>query len=83
MLKEFNHLVGAILNFIKPFAASVDGSKVASIELAESLPEEVDILLLGRRVIFTFYRAQGLTSSLSKKTSLSLPQHLLEKAENA
>lgn len=85
MQKELDYLVGAVSNPKKPFAAIVGGSKVSSkIGVIESLLEKVDILLLGGGMIFTFYKAQGLTvgSSLVEEDKLDLATALLEKAKS-
>ncbi|GAB2296806.1 hypothetical protein Dimus_030909 [Dionaea muscipula] len=82
--KELDYLVGAISSPKKPFAAIVGGSKVSSkIGVIESLLEKVDILLLGGGMIFTFYKAQGLSvgSSLVEADKLDLATSLLEKAK--
>ncbi|KAL6957294.1 phosphoglycerate kinase [Sarracenia purpurea var. burkii] len=82
--KELDYLVGAVSNPKRPFAAIVGGSKVSSkIGVIESLLEKCDILLLGGGMIFTFYKAQGLSvgSSLVEEDKLSLATSLLEKAK--
>ncbi|KAJ6909983.1 phosphoglycerate kinase [Populus alba x Populus x berolinensis] len=82
--KELDYLVGAVSNPKRPFAAIVGGSKVSSkIGVIESLLEKCDILLLGGGMIFTFYKAQGLTvgSSLVEEDKLDLATTLLEKAK--
>ncbi|XP_071915256.1 phosphoglycerate kinase, chloroplastic-like [Coffea arabica] len=64
--KELGSLVGAVSNPKSPFAAGVGGSKVSSkIGGIELLLEQVDILLLGGEMIFTSYKAQGLSVGLS------------------
>lgn len=68
----------------RPFAAIVGGSKVSSkIGVIESLLEKVDILLLGGGMIFTFYKAQGISvgSSLVEEDKLDLATTLIEKAK--
>lgn len=68
----------------RPFAAIVGGSKVSSkIGVIESLLEKCDILLLGGGMIFTFYKAQGLSvgSSLVEEDKLDLATSLLGKAK--
>lgn len=60
------------------------GSKVSSkIGVIESLLEKVDILLLGGGMIFTFYKAQGISvgSSLVEEDKLDLATTLIEKAK--
>nr|CAD1827987.1 unnamed protein product [Ananas comosus var. bracteatus] len=82
--KELDYLVGAVSNPKRPFAAIVGGSKVSSkIGVIESLLEKVDILLLGGGMIFTFYKAQGLSvgSSLVENDKLDLATSLLAKAK--
>jgi phosphoglycerate kinase len=62
----------------------VGGSKVSSkIGVIESLLENVDILLLGGGMIFTFYKAQGISvgSSLVEEDKLDLATTLLQKAK--
>lgn len=68
----------------RPFAAIVGGSKVSSkIGVIESLLEKVNILVLGGGMIFTFYKAQGLSvgSSLVEEDKLDLAKSLMEKAK--
>ncbi|XP_044468586.1 phosphoglycerate kinase, chloroplastic-like [Mangifera indica] len=82
--KELDYLVGAVSSPKRPFAAIVGGSKVSSkIGVIESLLEKVDILLLGGGMIFTFYKAQGLSvgSSLVEEDKLDLATSLLDKAK--
>ncbi|KZV51265.1 phosphoglycerate kinase, chloroplastic-like [Dorcoceras hygrometricum] len=81
---ELDYLVGAVSSPKRPFAAIVGGSKVSSkIGVIESLLEKCDILLLGGGMIFTFYKAQGLSvgSSLVEEDKLDLATSLLEKAK--
>jgi phosphoglycerate kinase len=62
----------------------VGGSKVSSkIGVIESLLEKVDILLLGGGMIFTFYKAQGISvgSSLVEEDKLDLATTLIKKAK--
>ncbi|KAF2317690.1 hypothetical protein GH714_039580 [Hevea brasiliensis] len=82
---ELDYLVGAVSNPKRPFAAIVGGSKVSSkIGVIESLLEKCDILLLGGGMIFTFYKAQGLSvgASLVEEDKLDLATSLLEKAKS-
>uniref|UniRef100_A0A452ZF98 Phosphoglycerate kinase n=1 Tax=Aegilops tauschii subsp. strangulata TaxID=200361 RepID=A0A452ZF98_AEGTS len=83
-LFELDYLDGAVSNPKRPFAAIVGGSKVSSkIGVIESLLEKCDILLLGGGMIFTFYKAQGLSvgSSLVEEDKLELATSLLAKAK--
>ncbi|CAL4908885.1 unnamed protein product [Urochloa decumbens] len=82
--KELDYLVGAVSSPKRPFAAIVGGSKVSSkIGVIESLLEKCDILLLGGGMIFTFYKAQGLSvgASLVEEDKLELATSLLAKAK--
>ncbi|KAF8080860.1 hypothetical protein N665_0918s0001 [Sinapis alba] len=84
ILQELDYLVGAVSSPKRPFAAIVGGSKVSSkIGVIESLLEKCDILLLGGGMIFTFYKAQGLSvgSSLVEEDKLELATSLLAKAK--
>jgi phosphoglycerate kinase len=84
MQKELDYLVGAVSNPKKPFAAIVGGAKVSSkIGVIESLLAKVDLLFLGGGMIFTFYKAQGLSvgSSLVEEDKLELANSLIEKAK--
>jgi phosphoglycerate kinase len=62
----------------------VGGSKVSSkIGVIESLLEKCDVLLLGGGMIFTFYKAQGLSvgSSLVEADKLGLATTLMAKSK--
>lgn len=77
-------MVGAISNPTRPFAAIIGGSKVSSkIGVIEALLEKCDILLLGGGMIFTFYKAQGLSVgvSLVEDDKLELATNLIKKAQ--
>ncbi|KAL7238719.1 hypothetical protein ACSBR2_004756 [Camellia fascicularis] len=79
---ELDYLVGEVSNPKRPFAAIVGGSKFLS-KIGVSLLEKCDILLLGGGMIFTFYRAQGISvgSSLVEEDKLDLATSLLVKAK--
>ena len=82
--QELDYLDGAVANPTRPFAAIVGGSKVSSkIGVIESLLAKCDILLLGGGMIFTFYRAKGLStgSSLVEEDKIELATELMKKAE--
>lgn len=84
LFQELDYLVGAVSSPKRPFAAIVGGSKVSSkIGVIESLLETCDILLLGGGMIFTFYKAQGISvgSSLVEEDKLDLATTLLAKAK--
>ncbi|MFN9834845.1 MAG: phosphoglycerate kinase, partial [Pseudanabaena sp.] len=81
--KELQYLSGAIDNPKRPLAAIVGGSKVSSkIGVIETLLDKVDYLLLGGGMIFTFYKARGLSvgKSLVEEDKLDLARALEKKA---
>jgi len=84
MEKELQYLQGAIDDPKKPLAAIVGGSKVSSkIGVLESLIDKCDKVLIGGGMIFTFYKARGLSvgKSLVEEDKLQLAKALEEKAK--
>ncbi|MEO1122824.1 MAG: phosphoglycerate kinase [Cyanobacteria bacterium J06635_15] len=82
--KELEYLQNAIENPQKPLAAIVGGSKVSSkIGVIETLLDKVDKLLIGGGMIFTFYKARGLSvgKSLVEEDKLELAKALEVKAK--
>jgi phosphoglycerate kinase len=82
--KELNYLQNAVDNPQRPLAAIVGGSKVSSkIGVIETLLEKCDKLLLGGGMIFTFYKARGLSvgKSLVEEDKLELAKSLEAKAK--
>jgi len=82
--KELEYLQNAIHNPQRPLAAIIGGSKVSSkITVIESLLEKVDKLLIGGGMIFTFYKARGLSvgKSLVEDEFLELARTLEVKAK--
>ncbi|NEP11875.1 MAG: phosphoglycerate kinase [Symploca sp. SIO2C1] len=82
--KELEYLQNAIENPKKPLAAIIGGSKVSSkIGVIETLLEKVDKLLIGGGMIFTFYKARGLSvgKSLVEEDKLELAKTLEAKAK--
>ncbi|MEM8603801.1 MAG: phosphoglycerate kinase, partial [Cyanobacteria bacterium P01_H01_bin.121] len=60
--KELQYLQAAIENPQRPLAAIIGGSKVSSkIGVIETLLDKVDKLFIGGGMIFTFYKARGLS----------------------
>jgi phosphoglycerate kinase len=73
--KELQYLQAAIENPQRPLAAIIGGSKVSSkIGVIETLLDKVDKLLIGGGMIFTFYKARGLSvgKSLVEEDKLEL-----------
>ncbi len=84
MEKELQYLQGAIDEPNRPLAAIVGGSKVSSkIGVLESLIDKCDKVLIGGGMIFTFYKARGLSvgNSLVEEDKLELAKALEAKAK--
>ncbi|MGB3510848.1 MAG: phosphoglycerate kinase [Microcoleaceae cyanobacterium] len=82
--KELKFLQGAIESPQKPLAAIIGGSKVSSkIGVIDALLDKCDKLLLGGGMIFTFYKARGLSvgKSLVEDDKLELAKSLEAKAK--
>jgi phosphoglycerate kinase len=82
--KELQFLQGAIEDPQRPLAAIVGGSKVSSkIGVIEALLDKCDKLLLGGGMIFTFYKARGISvgNSLVEEDKLELAKSLEAKAK--
>ena len=82
--KELQYLQAAIENPQRPLAAIIGGSKVSSkIGVIETLLDKVDKLLIGGGMIFTFYKARGLSvgKSLVEEDKLELAKALEIKAK--
>jgi phosphoglycerate kinase len=83
MEKELQYLQGAIDEPKRPLAAIVGGSKVSSkIGVLEALLDKCDKILVGGGMIFTFYKARGLSvgKSLVEEDKLELAKELEAKA---
>jgi phosphoglycerate kinase len=84
MEKELQYLQSAIDNPQRPFAAIVGGAKVSSkIGVIEALLDKVDKLLIGGGMMFTFYKARGLSvgKSLVEEDKLALARSIEAKAK--
>jgi len=82
--KELQYLQGAIEVPQRPLAAIIGGSKVSSkITVIETLLDKVDKLLIGGGMIFTFYKARGLSvgKSLVEDNFVELAKTLEAKAK--
>ena len=81
--KEIKFLKGAVDEPNRPFAAIVGGAKVSTkIPVIESLIDKCDKIFVGGGMIFTFYRAQGLSvgSSMVEEEFIPMAKDLMEKA---
>ena len=84
MEKELQYLQGAVDNPKRPLASIVGGSKVSSkIGVLEALIDKCDKVLIGGGMIFTFYKARGLSvgKSLVEEDKLELAKELEAKAK--
>ncbi|MEL6137364.1 MAG: phosphoglycerate kinase [Cyanobacteria bacterium J06628_6] len=82
--KELKYLQSTIDNPQRPLAAIIGGSKVSSkIGVIETLLDKVDKLFIGGGMIFTFYKARGLSvgGSLVEEDKLELAKTLEAKAK--
>lgn len=82
--KELKFLQAAIEDPKRPLVAIIGGSKVSSkIGVIETLLEKCDKLIIGGGMIFTFYKAQGLSvgKSLVEEDKLELATTLMAKAK--
>jgi phosphoglycerate kinase len=82
--KELQYLQSAIENPQRPLVAIIGGSKVSSkIGVIEALLEKCDKLIIGGGMIFTFYKARGLSvgKSLVEDDKLELAKSLEAKAK--
>ncbi|ETV88919.1 hypothetical protein H257_00366 [Aphanomyces astaci] len=82
--KELKYLSEAVDSPKRPLAAIIGGAKVSTkIPVLESLLEKCDKVFLGGGMIFTFYRAQGISvgKSIVEEDKIELAKSLLEKAK--
>ncbi|AKG23798.1 phosphoglycerate kinase [Calothrix sp. 336/3] len=82
--KELQYLQSAIENPQRPLAAIIGGSKVSSkIGVIETLLEKCDKLIIGGGMVFTFFKARGLSvgKSLVEEDKLELAKSLEAKAK--
>ncbi|MBM0743579.1 phosphoglycerate kinase [Phormidium sp. CLA17] len=82
--KELKYLQAAVDAPVRPLAAIIGGSKVSSkITVIEALLDKVNKLFIGGGMIFTFYKARGLSvgKSLVEEEFLELAKTLEAKAK--
>lgn len=85
MDKELRFLAGAVDAPVKPMAAIVGGAKVSTkIPVLSSLMKKCDKILVGGGMIFTFYRAQGLSvgDSMVEEEQIELAGQLMQQASS-
>jgi len=81
---ELSYLMKAVDEPKRPFAAVVGGAKVSTkISVLESLLDKTDKLVIGGAMIFTFFKAQGLSvgESMVEDDSLDTAMSIIEKAK--
>ena len=84
--KEVKFLGGAVEHPQRPFVAVMGGAKVGDkILVIENLLKQVDTLIIGGGMAYTFFKAQGLEigTSILDADNVSLAAELLKKAEAA
>ena len=84
MEKEIHFLGDAVSNPNRPFAAILGGAKVSDkIKVIEHLLDEVDILIIGGGMAYTFLKAQGhsIGKSLCEDDKLEYALDMIEKAK--
>ena len=85
MQKELDYLGGLLQSAPRPFVAVLGGAKVDSkVDVIRNLLDQVDHLLLGGGMIFTFFKVMGLNigDSLLDAGSLKVAEEILEQAKN-
>ncbi|MCD6162165.1 MAG: phosphoglycerate kinase [candidate division Zixibacteria bacterium] len=81
MQKEIDYLGKVLTNPQHPFVAIIGGAKISGkIDVIKNLLQKVDILLIGGGMIFTFYKAMGLSigKSLLEKEKIGEAESLLK-----
>ena len=83
MEKEIRYLDGALANPVRPYVAILGGAKVSDkIGVIARLLEQVDAILIGGGMSYTFLKAQGqaIGSSRLEKDKLELATQLMARA---
>jgi len=86
MEKEIRYLGQALGNPGRPFAAILGGAKISGkIDVITKLMNQVDLLLIGGGMVFTFCKAKGYAvgDSLVEEDKIELARQILEQAEGA
>jgi len=84
MEKELKYLKGAVDVPTQPLAAIIGGAKVSTkVPVIESLLDKCQHIFIGGGMIFTFYRAMGLSvgSSMVEEDLIPMAKDLMEKAK--
>uniref|UniRef100_A0A7R9UE60 Phosphoglycerate kinase n=1 Tax=Pinguiococcus pyrenoidosus TaxID=172671 RepID=A0A7R9UE60_9STRA len=84
MEKELKFLIGALASPKRPMVAIVGGAKVSTkLPVLKSLLDKCDRIIIGGGMVFTFYRAQGLSVGKSRLEEDLIPAaaELMEEAK--
>ncbi|KAJ1462737.1 phosphoglycerate kinase, partial [Pelagophyceae sp. CCMP2097] len=84
MEKELQYIQGAVDDPKRPFTAILGGAKVSSkIPVIESMIDKCDTILIGGGMIFTFYKAMGLSigASMVEEDLVDTARNLIAKAK--
>jgi phosphoglycerate kinase len=84
--KELEFLDGAVKHPERPFAAIIGGAKISTkISVLKNLLGQVDQLIIGGAMIFTFLKAQGkeVGKSLVEDDCIDIAKEFLEAAKNS
>ncbi len=82
--KELKYLGEAVEKPVRPFVAILGGSKISGkIDVIQNLFDKVETIFVGGGMIFTFYKAMGLTvgKSLVEEDKIELAKSLIETAK--
>ncbi|OWZ23367.1 Phosphoglycerate kinase [Phytophthora megakarya] len=82
--KELKYLSGAVDAPVRPLGAIIGGAKVSTkIPVLKSLLQKCDKIMIGGGMIFTFYKAQGLSvgKSIIEEDKVELAKEILEEAK--
>ncbi|MEX2191240.1 MAG: phosphoglycerate kinase, partial [Bacteroidota bacterium] len=83
MQKELEYLGRAVQTPARPYVAILGGAKISGkIDVIRNLMKQVDALLIGGGMMFTFYKAQGkeIGTSLLEADKVDLAKVILEEA---
>ena len=86
MEKELRYLGKALANPERPFAAILGGAKISGkIDVITNLLSEVDYLIVGGGMVFTFSKAMGypIGDSLLEEDKIDLAKEIIEKVKSS
>jgi len=86
MQKELDYLGKALAEPKRPFTAILGGAKISGkIDVIKNLMPQVDYLIIGGGMAYTFYKAMGLEigTSLLEEEKIDLAKEILEEAKTS